>query len=278
MNERQEQPLLIIVPSHGWRSIPLAEIWRFRELILVFAWRDISVLYKQAVVGVLWVLLQPVATVAIFTVIFGLLARFPSDGLPYPLFALVGLLPWQYFTKAVAAGSGCLVTNKAIVTKTYFPRMVLPISSVIAPLADLVIGFGAVVVLMIYYGYAPSAHLWTLPFFILMAALLAFGISLTLAGLNALYRDVGIALPFLIQFAMYATPIIYPLSFVPQRWQWLISLNPMASVVQGTRWAITGEGMPHTMAIASTVIWIVVLLAVGSQTFLRIEKYFADRV
>lgn len=274
----KEQYEVIIRPNTGWRSLDLKEVWRFRELIFVFAWREISVLYKQAVIGIGWVVFQPLITVAIFTIIFGRLANIPSDGLPYPVFALAGLLPWQYFAKSVSMGSNSLISNKSILTKTFFPRLILPLSGVLAGVADLLIGLCLLLCLMLFYGTPLSTHLFILPVLLIFAVLLALGFAVTLAGLNAIYRDVGLVLPFVLQMWMYATPIIYPVSFIPEKWQWLVKLNPMFGIITGIRWAVLSSGALDTYALLISVSWIIVLLWGGSQLFKRLEAEFVDRL
>ena len=276
--EQIEPRVQRIQASKGWRSIGASEIWSFRELILVFAWRDISVTYRQAVIGIVWIVMQPLTAVLIFSILFGYLARFPSEGLPYPVFAMAGLLPWQYFSKAVSAGSNSLVANKAIITKTYFPRLILPIGAVLAPLVDLAIGLCALVAVMLAYGMVPQVTVLAVPVFLIMAMLLALGFSMCLSGLNALYRDVAIALPFALQIWMYVTPIIYPLGFIPERWQWLIKINPMTGIIGGFRWSALNATALDLEALAVSAVWIVILLVAGVQIFHRLGDQVVDRV
>ena len=276
--DNKQQEITIIKPSTGYRSLGLSEVWRFRELILVFAWREISVLYKQAVIGIGWMLFQPMITVTIFSVIFGRLAGIPSDGVPYPVFALTGLLPWLYFAKSVSIGSNSLISNKTILTKTYFPRLILPLSSILPGLVDLAIGLCLLLVLLMFYGTAVSLQIFMLPALLAMTVLLAFGIAVTLAGLNAIYRGIGLVLPFVLQVWMYATPIIYPVGFIPEKWQWLIMLNPMTGIISGIRWSVLGVGVLNLQALIITFVWIAVLLGVGIQLFKRLEAKFVDRL
>lgn len=278
LRDKRNVEVFEIKAPRGWRSPRFGELWRFRELILVFAWRDISVTYRQAIVGIAWVLLQPLATVLIFSILFGYLARFPSEGLPYPVFAMAGLLPWQYFARAMALGSVSLVANKEIITKTYFPRLVLPISTTLSPLVDLAIGLCALVAVMLVYGMAPPVTVLAFPIFLIMTMLLALGFSMCLSGLNALYRDVAIALPFVLQIWMYVTPIIYPLGFIPERWQWLIKINPMTGIIGGFRWSALNATALDLEALAVSVAWILILLVAGIQIFHRLGDQVADRV
>ncbi len=276
--DNSQQHTVIIKPNTGWRSLGLSEVWRFRELILVFAWREVSILYKQAVIGIGWMLFQPLITVAIFSVIFGRLAGIPSDGVPYPVFALTGLLPWMYFAKSVSLGSNSLISNKSILTKTYFPRLILPLSSILPGLVDLAIGLCLLFVLLIIYGNPVSLQILLLPALLGMTVLLAFSIAVTLAGLNAIYRDIGLVLPFVLQVWMYATPIIYPVGFIPEKWQWIITLNPMTGIISGIRWSVLGVGVLNWHALLITLVWIAVLVGFGSQLFKRLEAEFVDRL
>ena len=244
----------------------------------MFAWREISVLYKQAAIGVLWVVGQPLITVAIFTIIFGQLVGINSDPIPYPVFAMVGLLPWQFFMKAVTTGSASLVANRGLLTKTYFPRLILPASAVLAGLLDLAIGLVALAGLMLFYGVPVTPRLLLCPAFLLVVALLALGVAVTLSGINALYRDVGVVLPFLLQIWMYATPIIYPISFIPEGWQWLIRLNPMSGLINGLRWSVLGMGTFDGAALAMSLAWTTMLLIGGCHLFRRLEREIVDRI
>ena len=251
-------------------------MWDYRELLLFLTWRDVSVRYRQTALGAAWAVLQPVLTMAVFSVFFGRLARMPSDGLPYPIFAFCGLLPWQLFAYALASSAGSLVANERLVTKVYFPRLVVPVASVLAGLVDFAIAFAVLLGLMVYYGVAPTPAIWTLPLFLLLALLAAFAVGLGLSALNVRFRDVRHTLPFLTQFWLFATPIAYPASLVPERWRPLYGLNPMAGVVEGFRWALLGRGeAPGPMLAVSSL---VVLLGLWASVlyFLRVERTFAD--
>ncbi|GBG13293.1 lipopolysaccharide transport system permease protein [Novimethylophilus kurashikiensis] len=221
---------------------------------------------------------QPLITVGIFTLLFGRLAGIPSDGLPYPIFALTGLLPWQYFSKSVLTGSNSLVANKGILTKTYFPRLILPLSGVLAGLADLAIGLTLLLCLMLWYGLPLSLHLLVLPVLLVMVVLLAFGLAVTLAGLNAIYRDISLVLPFVMQVLMYSTPIIYSVGFIPPHWQWLIKLNPMTGIITSIRWAVLGIGRLDSTALWISMAWIILLIWAGVRLFKRLEAEFVDRL
>src|SRR5262249_22911805 len=241
-----------IEPRRTALELRLAELWRYRELLYFFVWRDVKIRYKQTVIGVAWVVLQPLLTMLVFTLFFGRLAKLPSDGLPYPVFYFSALVPWIYFSTALQATTNVVVDNQRVITKVYFPRLVLPISSVLAGLVDFSIGFVVLVIFLFSYGFNPtSAALW-LPLFVLLAIATALGVGLWLAALNALYRDVKYVTPFLIQFSMLASPVAYPSSLVPGRWRWLYGLNPLAGVIDGFRWALTGHCQsPGPLLVAS---------------------------
>src|SRR5262249_4856980 len=242
-----------IEPPRTAFELRLGELWRYRELLYFFVWRDVKIRYKQTVIGVAWVVLQPLLTMLVFTLFFGRLAKLPSDGLPYPVFYFSALVPWIYFSTALQATTNVVVDNQRVITKVYFPRLVLPISSVLAGLVDFSIGFVVLVIFLFSYGINPtSAALW-LPLFVLLAIATALGVGLWLAALNVLYRDVKYVTPFLIQFWMLASPVAYPSSLVPGRWRWLYGLNPMAGVIDGFRWALTGHGQsPGPLLVASS--------------------------
>jgi lipopolysaccharide transport system permease protein len=270
--------VLLIRPSSSSLPAALSELWAHRELLVFFAWRDLKVRYKQTALGVAWALLQPLFMMIVFSVFFGNLAKISSDGLPYPIFAYCGLLPWQLFAYAMTNAASSLVTNERLVTKVYFPRATLPISSVLAGLVDFAIAFILLLALMPYYGCAPSPAILALPFFLLLAIGTAVAVGLGLSALNVRYRDVRYALPFLTQVWLFATPIAYPSGLVPGRWRALYALNPMVSVVDGFRWALLGAPSPRaTTVIASSLVVMVGLLA-SLQYFLRVERSFADVV
>jgi len=267
-----------IEPPRGWFDLRLKELWEYRELLYFFVWRDVKVRYKQTFVGVLWVVLQPLLTMGVFTLFFGRLAKLPSDGLPYPVFYFAALVPWAYFSTALQSCTNIVVDNQRVITKVYFPRLVLPLSAVVSGLVDFAIGFGVLLVVTAIYGIKPTLAILWLPILLLLAVLTALGVGLWMSALNALYRDVRYVVPFLIQFWMFASPVAYPSSLVPQRWRWLYGLNPMAGVIDGFRWAFTGHGAapgPLMLASASAVM----IVAVGGLLFFqRMEGAVADRV
>src|SRR6516164_5578573 len=236
--------VLRITPPAGWCDLSLRELWHARELVYFFVWRDIKVRYKQTAIGAAWAVFQPLLTMAVFTLFFGRLAKMPSDGLPYPLFYYCALLPWIYFAASLQNATNVVVEQQRMITKVFFPRLVLPLSAVAAPLLDFAIGFLFLALMMVYYGARPAPSLLLLPLFLALAILTALGVGLWLSALNAIYRDIRYVVPFLVQFWMFASPVAYPSSLVPERWRWLYGLNPMAGVIEGFRWALTGHGSP----------------------------------
>jgi lipopolysaccharide transport system permease protein len=267
-----------IEPPRGWFNLRLGELWAYRELLYFFVWRDIKVRYAQTAVGVLWVVLQPLLTMLVFTLFFGRLAKLPSEGLPYPVFYFSALVPWVYFSYALQNATNVVVENQRVITKVYFPRLVLPLSSVLSGLVDFAIGFVALIGVTLFYGIKPGLPAALLPLFLLLAILTALGVGLWLSALNALYRDVRYVMPFLLQFWMFASPVAYPSSLVPARWRWLYGLNPMAGVIDGFRWALTGHGVaPGPLMLASATAVMLVLLG-GLFFFQRMEGSVADRV
>ena len=254
----------------------LVEAWNYRELLMFLAWRDVTVRYKQTALGVLWAILQPVLTMGIFALIFGRLAAVPTDGVPYPLFAFCGLLPWQLFSFALGASANSLVVNERLVTKVYFPRIVLPLASVVAGLVDFALAFVFLVGLMYYYGVTLTAAILTLPLFVLMTVVAATSVGILLSAVNVQFRDVKHALPFLTQIWMLATPIAYPTSLFPEHWRPLFALNPMVGVVEGFRWCLLGRTeWPGTVLLISAVI-LLLGTVLSISYFLRVERSFAD--
>jgi lipopolysaccharide transport system permease protein len=271
-------PRLRIEPPRGLFELRAREVWSYRELLYFFVWRDLKVRYKQTVVGVAWVIIQPLLSMGVFTLFFGKLAKLPSDGLPYPVFYLAALVPWTYFATAIQGATNVVVENQRVITKVYFPRILLPFSSVAAGLVDFSIVFVVLLALTLKYGIVPGAHALYLPLFLLLAVCTALGAGLWLSALNALYRDVKYVTPFLVQFWMLASPVAYPSSLVPARWRWLYGLNPMSGVIDGFRWALTGHGQPSApLMLASTLMVLAVLLG-GLIFFQRMEGTVADLV
>ncbi len=256
----------------------MREVWAYRELLYFFVWRDLKVRYKQTVVGVSWVIIQPLLSMGVFTLFFGRLAKLPSDGLPYPVFYFAALVPWTYFSMAVTTATNVVVENQRVITKVYFPRIILPLSSVVSGLVDFGIGFIVLLVMVLGYGLRPGLQAIWLPFLLLLALATALGIGLWLSALNALYRDVKYVMPFLVQFWMLASPVAYPSSLVPVKWRWLYGLNPMAGVIEGFRWALTGHGQPPGALMMASAAAVVVLLGGGLVFFQRMEGKVVDLV
>ncbi len=271
-------PVVRITPRRGWLALDVPELWTYRELLYFFVWRDIKVRYKQTVIGAAWAVLQPVLTMIVFSLFFGKLAKIPSGGLPYPIFNFCALLPWTYFANAMQGATNIVVDNQRVITKIYFPRVVLPIASVLSGLLDFAISFGVFLILMAYYRIMPTAAVIWLPVFLLLAILTALGVGLWLSALNALYRDVRYVVPFLVQFWMFASPVVYPSSLVPAKWRWLYGLNPMAGVIEGFRWSLTGDGQPPTILLAASSAAVVLLVFSGLVYYHAVEGTMADVV
>jgi lipopolysaccharide transport system permease protein len=267
-----------IEPQVGWLEWNLRELAEYRELLYFLVWREIKVRYKQTVIGVGWALLQPLATMLVFTLFFGRLAKIPSGGLPYPLFFFSALVPWSYFANALTGATGSMVENQRVITKIYFPRVLLPLSAVFSGLLDFAIAFALLGAMALYYRVTPGPWLVCVPLFLLLAMATAFGAGLWLAALNALYRDVRYVVPFLAQFWMFASPVAYPSSLVPERWRWLYGLNPMTGVIDGFRWALTGQNPPSALLVGASAAAVTVLVAGGLCYFRRVEATIADVV
>jgi lipopolysaccharide transport system permease protein len=271
-------PISVYEPTHGWLSLRLGELWHYRELLYFLTWRDIKIRYKQTALGVAWAVLQPLITMVIFSVIFGQLAKLPSDGIPYPVFSYAALLPWGLFSGALQRAGTSLVVNSNLITKVYFPRLVIPISAVAAGLVDFVISFVVLLGLMLYYKITLTWMIFTIPLFVLLAVLTALAVSLWLAALNVQYRDVQYMIPFLIQAWMYASPVAYSAGLIPTGpWRIVYGLNPLAGVIQGFRWALLGGNPPNELMVIS-VVMVLLLLVSGLYYFRRMERTFADVV
>jgi lipopolysaccharide transport system permease protein len=270
------EPTVVIQPGKGLFHLDLDAVWQYRELLYFLIWRDIKVRYKQTVIGGAWAILQPLMTMLIFTVIFGNFVKIPSDGLPYPVFAYAGLLPWIYFSQAIGRGGAGLVNDASLIRKVYFPRLIIPLALAAAPAVDFFLSFLVLVGMMAWSGIAPTRGVLALPLFLFLAFLTALSASLWLSALNVRYRDVGHTIPFLTQIWMYASPVVYPASIVPEQWRLLYSLNPMAGVIEGFRWALLGRKSPDIMAMAVSAAVVLALLAGGILYFKRMERTFAD--
>jgi len=267
---------LIIQKRSGLLDIDWSALWEYRELGYILIWRDVTVRYKQTAIGVAWVILQPLITMLIFTAIFGMLAKVPSDGVWYPVFSLTALLPWTYFSQAVTRAGESVVVNAKIVSKIYFPRLWLPLAMVVSPLIDFALSMVLLFGLLLYAGIPLSWKVVTLPAFIVLAMLTALGLSLFTSAMNVKYRDVGHAIPFVIQIWMYLSPIVYPVSLVPEHWRWLYGLNPMAGVIEGFRWALLGRNAPDPVVMAESVIVLLLVVIAGLVYFRKMERQFAD--
>lgn len=264
-----------IEPSKNWLSIELKELWFYRELLFFLSWRDIKIRYQQTVLGFSWAILQPFMTMVVFSLFFGKLGKIPSEGLPYPIFNYTALLPWTFFEQAITNSTNSLVANSNMVTKVYFPRLFVPISSVLSGLVDFAIAFLVLIGMMLFYKVTPTSGIFLLPVFMLLAFITAMGVSLWMSALNVKYRDVRFVVPFLTRFWFFATPVTYPSTLLSEPWRTLYGLNPMVGVVEGFRWALLGTDPPQTMIYLSAVVAVVILLT-GLLYFNRTEKTFAD--
>jgi lipopolysaccharide transport system permease protein len=268
-------PTTTIRPSPTWAPLRLGELWTYRELLYFLVWREIKVRYKQTVLGAAWAVIQPLMTMVVFSIFFGRLAKVPSDGVPYPVFAFCALLPWQLFAFALTESSNSLVNNQRIISKVYFPRLIIPMAAVLVGVVDFCVSLGALALLFAYYGFVPAAGLWSLPAWMLLALITAFSVGLWLSALNVRYRDIRYTLPFLTQIWLFATPVAYPVSIVPEAWRPLYALNPMVGVVEGFRWALLGTGAPGlTVAVSGLVV--VAILVSGLFYFRSVERTMAD--
>ena len=277
---KQEPITIYIKPSKGLAALNLRDLWLYRELVYFMIWRDVKVRYKQTALGATWAIIQPVMTMLVFTFLFGRIAKLPTDNnIPYPIFSYTALLPWGLFVTALNQASRSLTSNQNMVTKIYFPRLVLPLASILSGLVDFVIAFVILIGLMIYYGVTPSINaVWALPLFLLLAIITALGVALWLAAINVQYRDVNYALPFMTQFWLFITPVAYSSNLISDKWQLLYSLNPMAGVVNGFRWALLGTDTGPGPDMAVSVVISIIILIGGLFYFRNMEKTFADTI
>lgn len=265
-----------IEPSRSWFAFRLHEVWLRRELLYFLTWRDLKVRYKQTSLGALWAILQPLMMMVIFTVVFGNFAKMPSDGLPYPIFAYSALVPWNFFAGALSRCIGSLVGNANIVSKVYFPRLIIPLSATLSGFVDFAISFVILLGMMFWFGFVPSWGILVMPLFLVLALLTALGLGLWLTALNVKYRDIGYAVPFLVQLWMYASPVAYPASLVPERWRVLYNLNPMVGVIEGFRWGLLGKESPDFGALAISAAAVLALMVGGMVYFKRTERTMVD--
>ena len=272
------RPVLRIEPSRGWVSLKLGELWEYRELVYFLIWRDVKVRYKQTALGAAWAIVQPLFTMLVFSLFFGRLAKMPSDGIPYPIFAYAALVPWSLFAQGLNQSSDSLVSSANLLRKVYFPRLAIPIATIVAGMVDFSIASAMLLLLMLYFGIVPTINVLWLPLFLLLTLSTSLGVGLWLSSLNVRFRDVRYVVPFLIQFWMFATPIAYPSSLLAEPWRTLYGLNPMAGVVEGFRWALLGtKTAPGPIVFVSAAASVLILLG-GAFYFRRMEKTFADVV
>jgi len=279
-NSHQDEsvPVFVIRPSRGLVALNLHELWQYRELLYILIWRDIKVRYKQTAIGAAWAVIQPFFAMVVFSLFFGRLAKIPSEGLPYPIFAYSALLPWQFFAKALTEASTSLVVNEQVITKVYFPRLLVPTAVVLAGLLDFGIAFLILLGMMLFYGIMPSWAILTTPLFLLLAMITALGVSFWLSALDVEYRDVRYTLPFLTQLWLFATPVVYPSTMLPQAWRALYGLNPMVGVVEGFRWALLGSSQPDLMMLLVSSLAMALLFVGGLIYFRHMERTLADRI
>lgn len=276
--DTEKMPITIIKPSRSWVLPQIRDVWEYRELLYFLVWRDLKVRYKQTVLGVLWAVIQPFFLMVIFSIFFGRLAKIPSEGIPYPIFAYAALLPWSYFAQSLNACSESLVGNSHLITKVYFPRFIIPVSSILSGLVNFAISFSILLAMMFYYHLIPTSSVLLLPLFIVIAMATALGAGLWFSALNVQYRDIRYAISFLVQFWFFATPVVYPSSLVPRMWRFFYALNPMVGVVEGFRGALVGKGQLDWPMFMVSITVVVFLVITGTLYFRRMEKRFADIV
>jgi lipopolysaccharide transport system permease protein len=274
---RDPEPTIKIRPPRRWVPVNFHELWEYRELLYSFVSRDVKIRYKQTVLGFLWAIIQPLFLMVVFSLFFGRLAQVPSDGIPYPLFSFAALLPWTLFAEGLTRSSTSMVNNANIMTKVYFPRLIMPISGILSPLVDFIIAFVILLLMMAYYGFVPTIAIVLFPFFILLALMTSLSVGLWFSALNVKYRDFQYTIPFIIQIWLFASPVVYPVSMLPPSWQYIYALNPMVGVIEGFRWALLGTKPPDFLILVSAVV-VVLLLVGGLFYFKRMEQYFADVV
>jgi lipopolysaccharide transport system permease protein len=274
----REPEIVHIKPSSGLAALNLGDLWRYRELVLFMIWRDVKVRYKQTLLGAAWAVIQPVLTMLVFTFVFGTVAKVPTEGMPYPIFSYTALLPWGLFTAALNTASRSLTANQNMVTKIYFPRLVLPLASVLGGLVDFAIAFVILIGMMLYYHVSPTGAVWTLPLFLVLTLVTALGVALWLSAINVQYRDVNYVLPFLTQFWLFLTPVAYSAQVISAKWQTVYSLNPMAGVVNGFRWALLGTNTGPDLNMAVSAAISIAFLVSGLFYFRSMERTFADTI
>lgn len=267
---------VVVEPAHGWKSLGLADLWDYRELLFFMVWRELQGTYRQTALGMSWLFLRPIINVAILTLAFGIVVKVPSDGLPYPLFSLAAFLPWSYFSNAVTRSAGSLVQNMNIISKVYFPRLIIPLVGAVSGLVDLAASFVVFVIVLLIYRFPVRPEILWAPLFITAALVFALAIGLWLATLSVRYRDVSFAVAFLLQAYMYASPVIYPVSLVPDRVSFVYRLNPMTGVIEGFRWALLGSGEPPGLTFVLSMGLTILILVSGAYVFRRTERTIVD--
>lgn len=276
--EAARRPTVTIQPTSGWSAINLRELWTYRDLLMILAGRDVKLRYKQTGLGVTWVILQPLIAAAIFTIMFGRFAKLPSDGHPYIVFVFSGVLIWNYFAQVLQRAGNSLITDARLITKVYFPRLAIPLASTFSALIDLIVALGVLAVIMAIYGIMPTWRIAALPLFVLLAAVTATGVSLWLSALNVKYRDFVHAMPFMLQVWMFASPVAYATTIVPEKWRLLYSLNPAVAFIEGMRWSILGTSSIRPGMVALTAVVSLSVFVMGAFFFRRVERGFADTV
>jgi lipopolysaccharide transport system permease protein len=276
MPEQNDRVLKVIRPGIDRIGVQFNRLWEYRELLFFLVWRDLKVRYKQTALGVAWAVLQPLATMAVFSIVFGRLAKIPSEGVPYPIFAYCALVPWQLFAFTLTESSNSMVQSQYLISKIYFPRLIVPLTPVFTAMVDFLFAFALLIGMMLVYGVVPKVTILLLPVFLALVVLTSFAVGVWLAALTAEYRDIRYTVPFLIQFWMFATPIAYPSNLVPEKWRILYGLNPMTSVVEGFRWVLLGTPAPPLMPMMASGLAVVVILCGGVMYFRRLESTFAD--
>jgi len=275
---RQSAAVVVIEPSRRWFDLKLQAVWDDRELLFFLAWRDLKARYSQTVMGLTWAVLQPLFLMLVFTVIFSKIARLPSDGIPYPLFAYAALVPWTYFSKSLDRSGFSVVAESNLITKIYFPRLIIPFSATLGGLIDFGIAFLLLIAMMVWFGVLPTWKLVVVPFYLVLTIMASLAVSLWLSALFVKYRDIAALMPLLIQVWMFASPVVYPISMIPQEWQWLYNINPMVGVLDGFRWAVVGTPAPDPAVLALNVLTIAVFLLLGMAYFNRMAATFADDI
>lgn len=273
----EKPPVIVIRPIKGWVPVDLRELWDYRELLYSFISRDIKIRYKQTALGAAWAVIQPLFMMIVFTLAFGKLAKIPSDGLPYPLFSYAALLPWTLFAEGITRSTNSMISNAGIMTKVYYPRLIMPVAGVLSPLIDFIIAFIILLGMMLYYGFLPNANILFLPVFLVLGLATSLGVGLWLSALNVQYRDFQYTVPFLIQLWLFASPVVYPSSLLPEPYRMIFGLNPMAGVIEGFRWALLGTAPPSALIVVSALMVTIILIS-GAFYFKRMEKIFADVV